>query len=210
MRSRDEIIDECRTVLDGDAFDFRHEVLLPYLPRYMTAEFGPWQESADNVSKKPEERTDQEVVREMSEYIGEFGWPKAMKHRGLSAHRTVQKLRAWAWLLGRNDLVAFCDDPKNYPQYGVPILLKFSQEFGLRIPRDTDHLLMARGELCHKCVTKRQAGCGVGICEGNVTTVGDVETCVSYIGGLGIPAEAREALRLTQVAMRQGEQHAGA
>lgn len=76
-----------------------------------------------------------------------FAWGKARGQRGISASRSVTKLAAWMWLIGRDDLVAFAEDDGNYAQYGVPILKKISEEMGWGIPNDPDLAAMAEGRM---------------------------------------------------------------
>jgi hypothetical protein len=60
----------------------------------------------------------------------EFAWGKAVDHRGISAGRSVEKLNAWLWLLGRDHEV----DWTAFMPYGVPILAQVCRVMGWPIP----------------------------------------------------------------------------
>ena len=77
--------------------------------------------------------TEDNVRSALVDYLG-FAFSKAINHRGISANRSVDKLKTWAWVLGRNDLVEFADDKSNYQNYGVPVLKRFAQAFDVAPP----------------------------------------------------------------------------
>lgn len=62
------------------------------------------------------------------EYL-EFAIGKITGHRGISAGRSVDKLRVYAWLLGRDDVVAAMDAAE-YAQYGAPQVRAFADGMG--------------------------------------------------------------------------------
>ena len=66
-----------------------------------------------------------------------FAIGKILAHRGISASRSVTKLRELAWLLGRDDVVAAMD-AAGYPTYGAPIVRAFADGFGWPFLRATD------------------------------------------------------------------------
>ncbi|MEU4590035.1 hypothetical protein [Micromonospora aurantiaca (nom. illeg.)] len=66
-----------------------------------------------------------------------FAIGKAVDHRGISAGRSVDKLREYAWLLGRDDVVQAMEDAE-YEQYGVPKLKAFATGLGWPWPADGD------------------------------------------------------------------------
>ncbi len=83
-----------------------------------------------------------------------FAWGKAEDHRGLSAGRSVVKMRAYCWLLGF-DVEWFDDAP--YAQYGCPILKRFSEMLGAPMPDSERMLRMMKGEPCREGCDE---GCG--------------------------------------------------
>lgn len=87
------------------------------------------------------------ILAEMADYMG-FAWDKALDHRGLSAGRSVEKIKAWLFLLGDTEAVEFADQDENYPQYGCPVLMYVSQRYGLAVPRDDAAARMASGRHC--------------------------------------------------------------
>ncbi len=120
-------------------FDFSSEVLIPYLSfskckeRYHN-EYVSKIESGEKPEPKP--ITDiYETVQDMLDYMV-FGWSKALDERGISASRTITKLRAWFWLLGREDLVSILEDDRLYNPYGAPMLIKVCNKIGIEVPED--------------------------------------------------------------------------
>ena len=59
----------------------------------------------------------------------DFAVQKILHHRGLSSKRSVIKLREFAWLLGRDDVVQAMDDAK-HAQYGAPKVQAFADGMG--------------------------------------------------------------------------------
>lgn len=78
----------------------------------------------------------------------EFALGKIEDHRGISASRSVEKLREYAWLLGRDDAVTAMDE-KDYAMYGAPQVKAFAMAMGYEWP-DHDESLnrMAEGKPC--------------------------------------------------------------
>jgi len=64
-----------------------------------------------------------------------FAVGKADDERGISAERSVIKLREYAWLLGRDDVITAMDAAP-YPPYGKPTLRAFAD--GMGYPLTTD------------------------------------------------------------------------
>lgn len=85
-----------------------------------------------------------EAVQDFLDYMV-FGWMKAIDRRGLSASRTVEKLSAWAWLLGRDDIATLLNDDGLYNPYGMPALIKACEELGITVPDDCHEFAK------HKC-----------------------------------------------------------
>ncbi|MGH3795992.1 MAG: hypothetical protein ACREN2_05710 [Candidatus Dormibacteria bacterium] len=87
----------------------------------------------------------------------ELAWDEAATHRGVAARRAVENLTEYAWLQGRDDVVAAMDRA-GYAQYGVPKLFVYAAAFELSVPASTALDRMGRGEICDPdgC----DAGCG--------------------------------------------------
>lgn len=86
-----------------------------------------------------------DVRREFETYL-DFAIGKALDHRGLSAHRSVEKLNAWSWLMGHDEPI---EEP--YPTYGVPILKALAERHDVPWPQGNEDLdRMARGEPCRE------------------------------------------------------------
>lgn len=153
LRTHAEILEEIQS-REGNFLDFTAEVLIEFLPFEVAR---PLLKSDIKPSEWPEPvpLTREAVVAKMRDYMREYGWDKALNHRGLSADRTIQKMRAWAWVL-RDDVSYFTDD--NYPQYGVPILKTVCETYGFDIPSDSRVERMAKGLPCGDY--DGECGCG--------------------------------------------------
>jgi hypothetical protein len=112
-----------------DAFGWAQEVLFPYcdyetvLPILM-----------DGVSPEDwaKEAEDPAMVRAVARSYYLFALGKIADERGISAERSVIKLREYAWLMGRDDVVAAMDVAP-YPPYGAPKVAVFGQLMGYTI-----------------------------------------------------------------------------
>lgn len=155
MRTQEQIVERMNAIAIGLNFggdvlveflDFDHAK--PNLRPDVTAEM--WAESQA-------QNTRDTVLDQMRKYMAEYGWPKCIDHRGISAGRTVQKMAAWMWLLGDDEGVAFAENEDNYPNYGAPVLKFICERYGFDIPNDPAALRMASGATCgadYRC------GCG--------------------------------------------------
>ena len=153
MRTQDEI---AKRAQDSSGFlCFSPEVLVPFLDFEHAQPFLKPEVTAAEWT--PKALTRDAVLAEMREYMAEYGWPKALDHRGISAGRTVEKMTAWMWLLGDDEAVAFAEDSDNYPQYGAPVLKFICERFGFDVPADEQAHRMARGE---HCGADYRCGCG--------------------------------------------------
>lgn len=101
-------------------------------------------------------RTPESIRARMAKYMREYGWPKAIGHRGISASRTLDKMRAWAWLAGDEDVLkgAFAC---GYAQYGAPVLAAVCEHYGWPVPDGEDAERMIAGRPCTD-----YPGCGCG------------------------------------------------
>lgn len=141
-----------------DILGWRREVLI--LP--MTVETLRTLPGIENVPTTVEPLTYDQVEKEAREYL-EFAVGKIVWHRGISASRSVQKLREFAWLLGRDDVVTAMDAAA-YPQYGAPQVKAFAEGMGwpfLDALQDVEERTrldrMAAGQPCEDDCA---AGCG--------------------------------------------------
>jgi len=106
--------------------DFGGEVLGQYLPEY-------WKDEAREEMLKAPPLEEAAVREEAMNYL-RFAFDKALDHRGISASRSVLKMREYAWILDLDEAAAFADDGANYPKYGVPVLKKMAQVLGVEMP----------------------------------------------------------------------------
>ena len=122
-RTQDEIVAKMKES-SKYLFNFVPEVLVDYLSR----------ENAKEVAEWAPITTIEETAQDFLDYLN-FGWEKALDQRGLSASRTLNKLGAWLWLMGRDDLVELIDDDNLYEPYGMPALIAVAEKMGVDVPR---------------------------------------------------------------------------
>ncbi len=117
-------------------FGFHREVLVDYLSfenakEFLNKEFLNDEDSEKKWKALPLVR--EIVLAEASEY-SRFGWGKIIDHRGISASRTVAKMRAWLFLLGDKEMMDICDDEGKYMPYGAPILYEICKKYDWSMP----------------------------------------------------------------------------
>lgn len=151
-RTQDEIVARMREVEAGDFFGFRREVLIDALDFEHAREWlkpgvtaDEWRPALDQPS----------ILAQAQAYYG-FALGKIRDHRGISASRSVDKLGEFAWLLGRDDVVAAMDAAE-YAQYGAPKVKAFGEAFELPWPDEPEMTRMAAGQPCEPDCG---AGCG--------------------------------------------------
>jgi len=148
VRTPQDIVEFYRANEQGDFFGFMLEVFATYLTAEQIREF--CREDADLAEwPEPNPLTRDAVLNEMREYMS-FAWDKAKRHRGISAERSVQRMGAWLWLLGDDEMVAFTKSSENYPQYGAPILKAICEKYGFAIPDDEGLMRMTQGLPCRE------------------------------------------------------------
>lgn len=146
-----------------DIFGFRLEVLASAMTLDTLKKAMPDGEFTSEASEYPVFASEN-IDKEAREYLV-FAIGKAVNHRGISASRSVDKLREMAWLMGKDDVVEAMDEA-GYTEYGVPKLKVFAD--GMKYPFEfpesekgyysADTLKnMAAGVPCEKGCTE---GCG--------------------------------------------------
>jgi hypothetical protein len=133
-------------------FDFQAEILIGFLDfGYAKTYLKEGVEESEWASISAP-LTREAVIEQMKNYW-DFAVGKALDHRGLSANRSVDKMRAWVWLIGEDDEINW----NNYANYGAPILTQIGERYGFLIPKNTAFVRMALGQSCHdECME----GCG--------------------------------------------------
>jgi hypothetical protein len=150
--------DEIRARFDAadDFFGFAVEVLAESMTAETILQINP---DAD-VSEVNPQTTDQ-VTESARDYL-KFAVEKISDHRGLSAERSVIKLREFAWLLGRDDVVAAMD-AADYPQYGAPKVKAFADGMGwafISFVEEWERPLLVRMSSGDPCREDCMDGCG--------------------------------------------------
>ncbi|MEU6342153.1 hypothetical protein ABZ883_14570 [Streptomyces sp. NPDC046977] len=113
-QAADDVFGWAREVLFG-YIDFEHAK--PFLHDDVTAE--QWAEAVPDPAK----------VRDEAHAYYVFTLGKIEDERGISAERSVIKLREYAWLMGLDDVVAAMDEAA-YAPYGAPKVAAFAAGLG--------------------------------------------------------------------------------
>jgi hypothetical protein len=150
MRTQEEIVK--KTAEADSMFGFEREVLLLYVGFEQAKPFlnpdlvtKPGAEAEWNACMPP--LSDDLIKADMAKYMAEYGWNKAMDHRGLSAGRTIEKMLAWLWLLGDEETIEAVNKA-GYENYGCPKLAIICQKYNLPIPSDPAVENMINGQPC--------------------------------------------------------------
>ena len=138
----------------NDLFGHAAEVLVSYLPAERAKAF--CEEGTDLSDWKQSPLTREQILGEMKGYM-EFAWGKVEDHRGISANRSIDKMKAWLWLLEDDDTWAFANSDEHYAQYGAPILKKICEQYQFPIPKGDAIANMAKGR---PCTPDCDMGCG--------------------------------------------------
>lgn len=157
MRSQDEIVAFYQGYKGRDIFGFTLEALADFMDAGHVKRF--LKPDADLSAWTSREPSREAVLEEMRSYMV-FAWEKVGGHRGISASRSVQKMKAWLWLLGDDDLVAYAEDDGNFAQYGAPILARISGKYEFPIPTSPRVKRMTQGQPCR---VDCDEGCGRGL-----------------------------------------------
>ncbi|MEV4271971.1 hypothetical protein [Micromonospora aurantiaca (nom. illeg.)] len=163
-RTQEQILARFRAINDGtDFFGFRREVLLESMTRdslrAVVAGLGHVEVGGDDTTYPAV--APEQLEQTAREYLT-FAIGKAVDHRGISACRSVDKLREYAWLLGRDDVVQAMEDAE-YEQYGVPKLKAFATGLGWPWPAEGDgsqEKALARMSEGLPCAEDCYDGCG--------------------------------------------------
>jgi len=147
IRTQDEVVARIREVQIDRLWEFATEILVAYLDfEHARGFLRPEVTSAGWIQLDPADR--QAIRAALREYL-HFAWKKVLDHRGLSAGRSIDKLGAWAWLLGDDEVVAVLADESRYTPYGAPMLAYLSTRYSVPIPAGEVASRMSRGLACH-------------------------------------------------------------
>lgn len=161
MRTQTEILDRYNAAGSGsdDFFGFRREVLAAAMTGETLRQTGLGIEESTLAAAPitPPEHLDSEAREYLTFAIG-----KIEDHRGISASRSVDKLREYAWLLGRDEVVAAMDKA-DYAQYGAPQVRAFGEGMGwgyLDLASDGCRDWLERMSHGDPCTDDCESGCG--------------------------------------------------
>ena len=153
MRTQDEIAAKIRG--SRGFLDFTTDALLHYLDFEHAREFIKPDVTAEKWAECHVPLADDKVISEMRDYMA-FAWEKVEDHRGISASRSVDKMTAWAWLLGDGGAYEAIE-AAGFTNYGAPKLAAVCITLGFPIPDDAGVRRMIAGM---SCGASGQCGCG--------------------------------------------------
>lgn len=126
-RTPEEITTRATTPNPADPFGWTLEVLLPYLELDAVR---PFLTKEDTTAEEwNDARSDPADIENAARAYYLYALGRIADQRGISAERSVIKLREYAWLAGRDDVVAAMDAAP-YPDYGAPKIHEFGAAFG--------------------------------------------------------------------------------
>lgn len=153
LRSQDEIVTHVERRLK-EPFDFQAEALIGFLDFDKVKHLLKPEVTAEQWAEDQDPYTREGVIDKMRDYF-EFAVGKATGHRGISASRSVDKMRAWVWLLGEDGEIDWDD----YPQYGCPILKQVADRYEFEVP-ELDREAFERMAVGERCRDDCMEGCG--------------------------------------------------
>lgn len=129
MRTMDEIAAQMGA--EKTPLGFNLEVYVEYLDlahaRPFLKEDSSLTEAEWNKTAHP--LTEEQVKKDMLEYLT-FAWEKCENERSISAYRSIEKMKAWLWILGDDELVTFLSNKDNFGLYGAPMLRRITEKYG--------------------------------------------------------------------------------
>lgn len=126
-RSQEEIRDRYLAAEPFDLFGWVGEVLLPYMDH---ATVSPYLKTGITAEQWEEVKEGLGDVGTVAEEYYRFALTKIEDRRGISAERSVIKLREYAWLMGQDDVVTRMDEIP-FTKYGAAKVAVFGEAFGL-------------------------------------------------------------------------------
>lgn len=165
-REDDEILRYYERVQPHDQFGVWGTELLLRLPlrkaeRFMAQDHGWVPETWEKAMRKKDHES---LVEELEDYFQD-ACEHSICHRGIHASRTVVYYLAWAWLLNDMELFAYLMEPRNYPNYGAPMLMAVAQKYemlDLMPSNKIDFEVFARMAAGQVCSELCNGGCGMG------------------------------------------------
>lgn len=99
----------------------------------------------------------EEVIRKEMEKDMDFATNKALNHRGISAVRSIETMKAYVWLLEDMESYDYLCDHGNFQNYGMPMLKFIADKYKIAFPCSEAAENMAAGKPCEPdCIE----GCG--------------------------------------------------
>lgn len=166
-RDDEEIVRYYERVRPADTFGIWGTELLIRLPLHKASPFMAkdhgW--NTDTWTKAFRKKDSESILQEIEDFF-QFAWEKSIFHHGVAASMTIHHYLAWFWLNGDMELFKYAMNPKNFCNYGCPVLLAIAQKYDLMDllpdkPRWREVFMnMAAGKPCSQFICP--GGCGEG------------------------------------------------
>lgn len=163
MRSHADIVKRLamfQTTPTLDIFGFQGRTLLDFLPFELARPFLDVMKLTPGIdvewNNEVSPLTELHVEQAMRTYMT-FAIEKAVNHRGLSAYRSIEKMKAWLWLRGDDELLGKIECGEiPFKNYGAPILRAICKAYTFDFPSDGTLANMADAR---PCTDDCQEGC---------------------------------------------------
>lgn len=151
MRTPVQIVDHCLAITGEDTFGWQRQTVIIYGLSFADAQrLGFVKPGTEDDGSWPEPSVERTEAAARGYLVFAIG--KAIDHRGISASRSVEKLAAFAWLLG-SDATVKSIHAADYAQYGAPQLKAFAIGMGWsgawEVHATPELERMAEGRPCH-------------------------------------------------------------
>jgi len=167
MKTYEDVVALFGRIIDGkeeDILGFKQEVLLSYLE---------WKDIEPHVKEgvtrdnfcgdegfeDPVPFCYECVFDDMKQYM-KFAIGKVINHRGISASRSIEKMRIWLWILGDDEAIEFLNNDSNYENYGAPMLKFICEKYDLWMPDESESQGFHRMAKGLPCRDDCDMGCG--------------------------------------------------
>ena len=136
LQSSKSIREKYDTVKENDFFGFASQVYFEFIDWEDCKDLyqAEYIQDVESGKEKFEPITDiMEAAQDFLDYMN-FAWGKAQDKRGISASRSITKLSAWLWIMGRPDLSEEIEKDELYNPYGASALISICEKMGINVP----------------------------------------------------------------------------
>ncbi|MBF0110501.1 MAG: hypothetical protein HQL76_15140 [Magnetococcales bacterium] len=148
MKTDEEILDRIHELENSDFFKWESNLLITFLPLSLAQPLLAERNLLPTDQWIDQDRSPGALLEKVARFM-ETALEMVIHHRGTKTQRAIDYLHAWIWLMDDEAMLAFMDDPDNFPQYGAPILKEICRHYQLPWPDGNPGLeRMALGDPC--------------------------------------------------------------